>query len=93
LNTLAASSYDTTNVLHLFHPFAEVDFFPFVDDFHLETKVTLDQEAFIFALIRSPRLSSGGPSGMVYEFLRNCFVLDDSASGFDLFSKVCGHIV
>jgi len=30
---------------------------------------------------------------MVHEFLGNRFVLDDSTSGFDLFFKVCGHIV
>jgi hypothetical protein len=30
---------------------------------------------------------------MVYELLRNCFVPDDLVSGFDLFFKVCGHIV
>ncbi len=30
---------------------------------------------------------------MVYELLRDCFVLDDFASGFNLFFEVCGHIV
>jgi hypothetical protein len=29
---------------------------------------------------------------MVYELLQYCFVLDDFASGFNLFFKVCGHI-
>jgi hypothetical protein len=29
-------------VLQLFHPLAEVDFASFVDDFHLETKATLN---------------------------------------------------
>jgi hypothetical protein len=57
-------------VIHLLHPLVEVDFPPFFDDFHLETKVILDQEAFVFALVRSPHLSSNGPSNMVYELLR-----------------------
>jgi hypothetical protein len=35
----------------------------------LKLKVILDQEAFIFALVRSPPLSSSGPLGMVYELL------------------------
>jgi len=43
----------------LFHPFAEVDLPPFVDDFHLKTKVTLNWEEFIFALALSPRLFFG----------------------------------
>jgi hypothetical protein len=34
-----------------------------------------------------------GPLGMVYELLWDCFFLNDSISGFDLFFKVCGHIV
>jgi hypothetical protein len=56
-------------------------------------EVTLNQEAFVEALVHSPCFSSGGPLGMVYELLRKCFVLDDSASGFDLSFDVCGHIV
>ncbi len=31
-------------------------------------------------------------SGMVYELLRDYFVLDNFVSGFDLFFEVCGHI-
>jgi hypothetical protein len=56
-------------------------------------EVILNREAFVFALARSPRFSSGGPLSMVYELLRNCFVPDDFASGFELFFKVCGHII
>jgi hypothetical protein len=37
-----------------FHPLTEVDLPPKVNDFHPEIEVTLDQEAFIFALVRSP---------------------------------------
>ncbi|KAL2649469.1 hypothetical protein R1flu_017597 [Riccia fluitans] len=44
------------------------------------------------ALARSPRLSSGGPSGMVFELLRDCFTLEDLASGFDLLFDLCTHI-
>jgi hypothetical protein len=29
---------------------------------------------------------------MVYELLRNCFVPDDLASGFNLFFEICAHI-
>jgi len=71
----------------------EVDLASFVDDFHLETEVTLNQEAFVSTLACSPPLSSNGPSGMVYELLQNCFVLDDFVNGFDLFFEVCKHLL
>jgi hypothetical protein len=29
---------------------------------------------------------------MVYEFLRDCFVLNDYANGFDILLKICEHI-
>jgi len=93
LSTHAAPSNETMGVLCLLHPPAEVDLPPFMDDFHLEMKVILDQEAFIFTLACSPCLFYGDLLGMVYELLRDCFVLDDFANGFNLFFEVCGHIV
>jgi hypothetical protein len=60
---------------------------------HPEIEVILDQEAFIFVLTCSPHLSFSDPSGVVYEFLRDYFVLDDSMNGFGLFFEICGHIV
>jgi len=89
----AAPSDETMGVLCLFHPLVEVDLNPCMDDFHLETKVILDQGAFIFALACSPCLFSNGLLGIVYELLQDCFVPDDFANGFNLFFKVCGHIV
>ncbi|KAL2608123.1 hypothetical protein R1flu_026696 [Riccia fluitans] len=44
------------------------------------------------ALARFLRLSFGGPSGMVFELLRDCFILEDLASGFDLLFDLCTHI-
>jgi hypothetical protein len=76
----------------LLHPLVEVDFLPFIEDFHLEMEDTLDRETFISALVHSPCLSSDDPLGMVYELLQDCFVLDDYVNDFDLFFKVCGHI-
>jgi hypothetical protein len=29
---------------------------------------------------------------MVYELLQDCFVFDDSNSGFDYFFEICGYI-
>ncbi len=66
----------------------EVDLPPFVDDFNLEMEVTLNWEAFIFALACSPCLSFSGPLGMVYDD----FVLDDFVSGFDLFLRYVGTL-
>jgi hypothetical protein len=56
-------------VLCLLHPLVEVDLPLFVDDFYLETEVILDQDAFVFALVHSPRPSSSSLSDMVYELL------------------------
>ncbi len=41
-----------------FHPLAQVNLPLFINDFHLEMEVTLDQEAFIFTLACSSCLSS-----------------------------------
>jgi hypothetical protein len=51
------------------HSLAEVDFPPFVNDFHLKTNFILDKKAFIFTLARSPCLLFSSPLGMVYELL------------------------
>jgi len=56
-------------------------------------KVILNQEAFYFCFGSFTTFFSSGPLGMVYEFLRDCFVPYDVTSGFDLFFEVCGHIV
>jgi hypothetical protein len=92
LNKLATPFDETTRVLCFFHPLVEVDLPPFVDDFHHETKVILDWEAFMSTLVHSPHLSSNGPSCMVYELLQDYFFPNDSTSSFNLFFKVCGHI-
>ncbi|KAL2634304.1 hypothetical protein R1flu_005783 [Riccia fluitans] len=47
---------------------------------------------FSMALARSPHLSSGGPLGMVFELLRDCFTPQDPTSGFDLLFDLCTHI-
>jgi len=59
----------TIMALHHFHPLVKVDLPPFVDDFHLETNLILDREAFISTLTHSPSFSFNGLSGMVYELL------------------------
>jgi len=68
-STHVAPSDKTTKVLHLFHPFAKVDFLPFVDDFHLEMEVTLDRMEFIFALDRPSCFSFSDLSSVVYKLL------------------------
>jgi hypothetical protein len=42
LGILATPSSETIATLHHFHPLAEVDLPPFVDDFHLKTNLVLD---------------------------------------------------
>jgi hypothetical protein len=84
-NILSTPSTETIMALHHFHPSVEVDLPPFVDNFHPKIDLVLDIEAFIFALTRSPHLSFNGPSNMVYEFLRDYFVLNNCATGFDFF--------
>jgi hypothetical protein len=45
-STPIAPFNETMGILRLFHPLVEVDIPPFIDDFHLETEVTLNKEAF-----------------------------------------------
>jgi len=80
-------------VNHLLHPLAKVDLPLFIDDFHPKIKVTLNQNAFNFALVRSPHFSFDGPSSMVYELLQNCFVPNVSTSGFNLFLRYVGTLL
>jgi hypothetical protein len=63
-----------------------------MDDFHVETKVILDQKAF-FCFGSFTMSFFDGLLGMVYELLQYCFAPDDFMSGFNLFFEVCGHIV
>jgi hypothetical protein len=42
LSTSIASFDETTRIFHHFHPLVKVDIPPFIDDFHVETKVFLD---------------------------------------------------
>jgi hypothetical protein len=81
-----------TTIRHL-HPLVGVDLPPFVDNFHLKINFVLDKEAFIFTLTRFPCLSSDNPLGMVYELLRDYFVLDDFASDFVIFFEIYKHII
>jgi hypothetical protein len=91
-NTLVAPSTKTIAAFHHLHPLSEVDLPPFINDFHLKTNLVLDKETFIFTLTHFPHLLSGGPLGMVYELLWDCFDPNDSTSGFDFFLKICGHV-
>jgi hypothetical protein len=68
-STHVAPSDKTTRVLHLLHPFAKIDFLPFVDDFHIEMEVTLDRMEFIFALACPSCFSFSDLSSMVYKLL------------------------
>ncbi len=47
LSTFVAPSNETKGVLCLLHPYAKVDLPPFIDDFHLETKVILEKHFFL----------------------------------------------
>jgi len=93
LSTHVVPSNETKGVLRFLHSPIEVDLPFFVDDFHLGMKLILDREAFVFALACSHYLFSSRPLGVVYELLWNCFIINDPMSGFDLFFKVCGHII
>jgi hypothetical protein len=78
-------SNDTITTLCFLHPLVIIDLPPFVNDFHLQTKVILNRKTFIFTLAHSPHLSSSGPSSMVYELLQDYSIPKDSTNGFDLF--------
>jgi hypothetical protein len=62
-------------VLRLLHSLVDVDFIPFINDFHPKMEVILNLKKKIFALDCSTCLFSDGFSlGTVYKFLRNRFV-------------------
>jgi hypothetical protein len=69
LSTLVAPSFETITTLFHFHPLVKVNLPPFIDDFHPKMDFVLDEEANIYVLTHSPRLSFGNPSSMVYELL------------------------
>jgi hypothetical protein len=69
VSTFVAPFDEILRILCLLHPLVEVDFPPFVDDFHLEMTIILYQKAFIFNLAHSSCLFSNGLSSMMYELL------------------------
>jgi hypothetical protein len=89
-NILVAPLAKTITTFRHLHPLAKIDLPPFVEDFHLEMDLILDKNTFIYALTRSPCLSFNSLSNTVYELLRDCFVLDDSNSGFEFCLKYVG---
>jgi hypothetical protein len=82
LNTPPTPFNKTTRVFCFLQQLVEVDLPPFIDDFHLEMEVTLNQRAFIYVLVYSSCFSSNGFSPMVYEFWQDCFVPNDFANDF-----------
>jgi hypothetical protein len=87
-----ASSVETIMALHHLHPLVNVELPLFVDDFHLETNLTLDRKTFIYTLTHSPCLSSNNPLILVYELLQDYFVFEDFTNDFDLIFEICEHI-
>ncbi len=74
-STFTTPSNETMGVFHIFHPHGKVDLPLSVNDFRLRMKVTIDQKAFVFALTRSPHLSSNGALNMVYKILWKLTIL------------------
>jgi hypothetical protein len=66
-STLVTPSAKTIVALCHLHPLVEVDLPSLVDDFHLETDLIQNKEAFTSTLTRSPCFSSNDFSNMVYE--------------------------
>jgi len=91
-NIFVALSATTILALRHLHPLAKVNFPPFVNDFHPKMDLVLDKKAFIFIVACFPCLSYDGLSNMVYELLQDCFVPNDSTSGFHLLFEICRHI-
>jgi hypothetical protein len=56
MNTPRGPYDETMGVLHLLYSLVEVDFPPFVNDFHFKMEVIVDRKTFIFALVHSPCL-------------------------------------
>ena len=69
----APSGPDTLAALQALHLFATGDLPLFVADFVPNAVFSLDKASFATALFRSSRLSVGGPSGLLFEYLRDVF--------------------
>jgi hypothetical protein len=97
IHALASNIFVTLLVItilalrHL-HPLVEVNLPPFVSDFHPKMDLVLDKKAFIFIVACFPCLSFNGLLNMVYELLQDCFVPNDSTTGFHLLFEICKHI-
>ncbi len=92
-NILVVPFNETMVAFCFLHPLVEVNLPFFIDDFHPNTKVILNQDAFISTLACSLCFSFSGLSNIVHELLRYCFVPITFASGFEFLKKVCGHII
>ncbi len=92
-NTLATPSDEITRVLHLFHSLADVDFPPFCwwfpswDEGYFKLKSIYLCFASITTCFFQWLFKYGVWIFMIF------FFLNDFTNGFDLFFKVCGHIV
>jgi hypothetical protein len=62
---------------------------PPIFDHQLEHTFVLDRTLFAQALAITPRLSSGGLFGMVYEHLLGCFIPKDPSSRFRNYFMCC----
>lgn len=68
--------------LRFLHPPALAEVPGFVGSFLPKPRFALSQEVFTSVFLHLPRLSAGGLSGMQIEHLHDCFLSDDSASGY-----------
>ncbi len=79
-------------VLSLLHPFAKVNLFLFLEDFHFWTNVIFNWEAFVSTLVCSSHFSFIDPLGIVYELLQNCFLSNNFVNGLIFFSRYVGTL-
>jgi hypothetical protein len=81
------------DIVHFAFTRHRLPLFRFLLDFQLDSNLELFMDSFRSTLLCMFHLSTGGPSGMVFEHLQDSFNPKDLASGFIQFHQLCSHVV
>jgi len=85
--TLTIHLEDIVVALCQLHP-PPLDLVPPFFYYQFEHTFVFDRTLFAETLAIAPHLSLGGLSGMVYEHLSGCLILEDPSLGFSKYSKL-----
>ncbi len=91
--SFAPTSSNTNSTFIALHLELDGYFSLFLKDYKLDQDIELSFNSFELTFQRTSHLSMIGPSGMVFEHLRDCFHPKDSTCGFPQLFQLCFHMV